>query len=373
MRAPDSIPSGLANAILEAAPYGVLITDVRADEPGPTILYANPAFCAMTGYRLEEIVGRSPRFLQGPRSSQSVLNRLRLALLNDTDFQGETTNYRADGTPFLMQWTVSRAADNSGTPYFFAFQRDVTEERQLEAIAAGRHLSKSLGSVFSGLRHEIGNPVNSIKTALEFLNERLPETSLPRIKTTLVSVLDELGRIEYLLHEFKSFNAFENPKPETIDLAIYLEKIIVRLRSSEPGTSVSLVLGPGTPTHPSFDPRVLQQVLINLLANAFDAVRGVGIGDGAPNVEIRVSGAGRGWTLEISDDGPPIAAETRAKLFRPFFTTKPHGSGIGLALTRRMVERLGGTVRFLEDMPRNTFQIWLPLAPAALGDSPEGR
>ena len=119
---------------VEQARESVLITEADPlDEPGPRIAYVNSAFEEMTGYTEEEVLGKTPRILQGPETSRPVLNSLQEALEAEEPWQGETTNYRKDGTPFLTQWNVAPVRDDDGNvEYWVSVQRDVTEERERE-------------------------------------------------------------------------------------------------------------------------------------------------------------------------------------------------------------------------------------------------
>ena len=119
----------------------ICITDAMVDEPGPRILYVNRGFEQMTGYTRSEVLGRTPRILQGPRSDRAELSRLREALTRGTFFIGETWNYRRDGSAFLMQWAVSPIHDESGqTACFLAVQRAIGREREQAIELASRRL-----------------------------------------------------------------------------------------------------------------------------------------------------------------------------------------------------------------------------------------
>lgn len=123
----------LLDAAISNVSESILITDTELDEPGPRILYANPAFETLTGYRLDEVVGRNPRFLQGPRTERAVLDRLRRTMEAGGTFYGESVNYRKDGSEFVMAWHVSPIKlDSHSIDYWVANQRDVTERRRLE-------------------------------------------------------------------------------------------------------------------------------------------------------------------------------------------------------------------------------------------------
>ena len=101
------------------AEFSVLVTEAELDEPGPRILHVNDVFTRMTGYTAEEVIGRSPRFLQGPDTRREVLDRLRSNLQAGLAFVGRTVNYRKNGEPFMLEWVIShiRDADYRTTHY----------------------------------------------------------------------------------------------------------------------------------------------------------------------------------------------------------------------------------------------------------------
>ncbi len=130
---PGSIAPGLLQAAVEASGEAILITSAELDEPGPRIEYANPAFTDMTGYELAEVLGRSPRFLQGPRTDRAVLDRLRASLQAGEPARGEAVNYRKDGSTYMVEWLITpvRCGDGQITHWVSA-QRDVTDRRGFE-------------------------------------------------------------------------------------------------------------------------------------------------------------------------------------------------------------------------------------------------
>jgi PAS domain S-box-containing protein len=101
----------------------VMITEAAAKSP---IVYVNAAFTELTGYTADEVLGQSPRLLQGPDTDAAVLERLTADMAASRVFEGKATNYRKDGTPFTMWWRVVPVMGSAGTPAFYvAFQRTV--------------------------------------------------------------------------------------------------------------------------------------------------------------------------------------------------------------------------------------------------------
>lgn len=140
----DFADRDLLLGVLAEVRDAVLVTDARLELPGPAIVYANPAFCDMTGYGADELEGQTPRLLQGPLTDQTLMQRLKGQLASGQSFFGETVNYRKDGSPFRMQWSI-RPFPATGTPrYFIAIQRDVTALRDLEQQ---RHQLQALADI----------------------------------------------------------------------------------------------------------------------------------------------------------------------------------------------------------------------------------
>ncbi|MBR2514574.1 MAG: EAL domain-containing protein [Halomonas sp.] len=103
----------LFEAAMWNSPDAVIVTTTELELPGPRILYANPAFCRMTGYEVEELLGQTPRMLQGPETDPKVLEALRESLICQEPFLGSTINYRKDGIPYQVEWSISHVRDKA--------------------------------------------------------------------------------------------------------------------------------------------------------------------------------------------------------------------------------------------------------------------
>jgi len=119
-------PGVLAHAV-DQSTSAVLITDAGLEGGGPLIVYANPAFCRMSGYRPEQLLGRSPRLLQGPLTDRALMASLRRHLQQGLPFAGSTVNYAADGRAYTVEWSISPVRDASGAiAYFVSVQNDIS-------------------------------------------------------------------------------------------------------------------------------------------------------------------------------------------------------------------------------------------------------
>ncbi|MDJ0678704.1 MAG: PAS domain S-box protein [Xenococcaceae cyanobacterium MO_167.B52] len=112
----------------------ILITEAEPiDEPGPRIIYANEAFTRTTGYTLKEILGKTPRILQGPKTNRQALAKVRKALLNWESVTVETINYRKDGSEFWVEFSIVAVANKEGKyTHWISVQRDITERKRTE-------------------------------------------------------------------------------------------------------------------------------------------------------------------------------------------------------------------------------------------------
>lgn len=149
---------GVLFAAVEASGEAVLITSADLEEPGPRIEYANPAFTRMSGYDVREVIGRSPRFLQGPKTEAAVIDRMRAALAAGEPFQGEAVNYRKDGSTYVVEWLITPMRDPDGRiTRWISAQRDVTE----------RHAAEERQSLLvRELHHRVRNTLATVQAVL---------------------------------------------------------------------------------------------------------------------------------------------------------------------------------------------------------------
>ena len=121
---PEPALSPVVDALITSSFDSVMVTEAGDSSSHTPIVFVNQAFTDLTGYTAEEVVGKSPAFLQGPETDRAVLDRLRDDLIAGRVFEGKATNYRKDGTPFTMHWRVAPVKEGSAAPkYYIAVQR----------------------------------------------------------------------------------------------------------------------------------------------------------------------------------------------------------------------------------------------------------
>jgi signal transduction histidine kinase len=218
---------------------------------------------------------------------------------------------------------------------------DVTEVRKMESVVEAANLTDKLGYVFSGIRHEIGNPVNSIKVALNVLRKNLDHYDRPTIAEFVDRSLMEVTRIEYLLKALKNYSLFESPDIQRIRMDDFIGNFIPLVRDEFERRRVELrVMCADDTGWAMADPRALHHVLLNLLTNAANAV------EDRPDGKVIISAMKSGpWVeIKVDDNGRGISEADQKNLFRPFFTSKQHGTGLGLVIVRKMVRKMDGRI-----------------------------
>jgi signal transduction histidine kinase len=215
----------------------------------------------------------------------------------------------------------------------------------------------NLGRITAGVAHEVKNPLNSMRIWLENLKASLPDVE--GLPLQAVRVLDsEIDRLDSVVKRFLDFTRPPEMHQEESSLKEILEEV---LAVEQPGfdranikVEARLDAGVGNVL---VDKPLLRQALINLLVNALEATPGGG------QLFVALRRRGEMAEIEIRDTGRGIAPEHRQRIFQLFFTTRPGGSGIGLASTFRTVQLHNGSIAFDSEVGRGTtFRIGLPLA-----------
>lgn len=157
------VRSGLLRSALEQSFNSVLITDAQPGPMGPRIVYANPAFCEMTGYSATELLGQTPRILQGALTSPEVLQTLRECLQAERFFRGSTINYRKDGRPYTVEWNISPVKDEAGvTTHYVSVQQDIS------AVTEARATSQLLAQALDATQDAV--MIANAQGEIEFVN-----------------------------------------------------------------------------------------------------------------------------------------------------------------------------------------------------------
>ncbi len=331
-------PSDLLTTVSRAASEWLSILDaldhlVILETAEGTVARCNQAAAAHMGLSVRQAVGESlaTRLWRDGECPAADTGKQTLRIRNSDDWFEHVSYPLADGRGVHLLVNIN-------------------DRQQLQAVAEGLNVSDNLNFMVTGIRHELGNPLNSLKMAMSVLRERLPSLQQSEILVYLTRMGEQVQRMEYLLQLLRSFSVSEVVQPTPTDLVQAVDSFIalscadlerqnVTLRAEH--TALPPIVG---------DARALQQVLSNLVANAVDARK--------PDSPLLITFAsekiGQRVVLVVTDNGSGMSPKQLSMLFRPFVSTKPHGSGLGLSIVRRLLATLGASIAFRSQVGTGT-------------------
>jgi len=322
---------------IEQAADSILITDLYG-----VIQYVNASFEKTIGWRRTESVGRKVSSIKVGLDEYENTEEIFSALLSGNVWQKTYKAIRRNGDIFDEEATISLVRDAEGNPLNYVFVcRDVTEARRLESIAEAVNMMDNVGYIFSGIRHELGNPINSVKTALTVLKQNLGKWKEEQIDVYIERCLTETARVEYLLRTLKTFSMHENPQMESVSLTDFIEKFVSLINSDFQQRNIKITLNDQSNIGEVLcDPRALHQVMLNLLTNSADSFEE----DKDGKITISLNREKNRIYVNVTDNGAGIGETQIKNLFKPFYTSKPDGNGLGLVIVRSMLGKMNGTI-----------------------------
>jgi PAS domain S-box-containing protein len=333
----------------------VIITEAEPiDAPGPRILYVNEAFTHITGYQPEEVLGKTPRILQGPKTDPTELHRVREALASWEPVTIEVINYRKDGSEFWNEFSLVPVADQKGWyTHWIAVQRDTTARKRADEIRLALEREKELSALkirfFSMASHEFRTPLSTALAAAQVLENSQPEwDNTEKRLRNLHRIQDSVRNMVQLLDDILTINRAEtgnlafNPKP--LNLELYCHHFVEEMNLNAGTQNLPTFTCKGTVQPISVDEKLLRSILSNLLSNAIKySPQGGGV---ALTLEYQANMA----LLKVEDQGIGIPLEDQKHLFEPFHRGKNvrtiSGTGLGLVVVKKCVDLHQGTICF---------------------------
>lgn len=296
------------------------------------------------GFTAQEIIGR-PILVLIPPELQSEETRILAKIRNGERIEHfQTVRLTKSGERIDVSLTISPVKDRQGNIMGAAkIVRNITRQKKLEAALHTTERLASVGRLAATVAHEINNPLESVLNFV-YLARQQPEIS-EQTKSYLTAADQEISRVAHIAQQTLGFYR-DNSRPTSLDAATMVREVIAIYESRARAKSVSL--------EPRVEPHLsvvalqgeLKQVLSNLLANAIDAcAKGSKIILGCRSSFNHATGM-RGVRVTVADNGCGISPHDQQKIFDPFFTTKKAvGTGLGLWITRDLLEKRGGNIR----------------------------
>lgn len=323
-------------AAIEMTRMPMIVTD--PNQPDNPVIFCNQAFLNTTGYEMHEVVGRNCRFLQGPETDRDVIANVRKAIEDKTDIAVEVQNYRKDGTMFWNALFVSPIFDRNGKLlYYFGSQLDITRRREAETALRRAQKMEAIGQLTGGIAHDFNNLLQVIIGNLQLARTVVDKPE--KLSRYHDAVMTAAQKAKSLTQQLLAFSRKQPLEARIVNL----NRIIVELRELLSKTlgshiDIELELAPDL-ANAQIDIIQLEMALINILANARDAMPGGGkVIISTENVTIVQGGhagrSGRYVQLSVRDTGEGMSPDVLAHITEPFFTTKEVGKGTGLGLAQ---------------------------------------
>ena len=326
-----------------------LTVGMRARDLNGKIIYVNPAFCKMTGFSSEQLVGTIPPMPYWiPEQLEEAYAMHQAVLAGEAPPDGfEMTFRRANGERFEALVYEARLIDGNGRHTgWMASVLDITERRRAEELARQQQEQLqftsrlvTMGEMASTLAHELNQPLAAIASynsgCLNLLQN--PDCQANEIRPALEKIGVQAQRAGKIIRRVHDFVRKSEPKRAPCQVAEVIEDCLgfVEAEARKRQTQIESQLPPTLPCVPA-DRLMLEQVLLNLIRNAMEAMnetpasmRLLKVAAWQDGQEIRIC---------VADQGTGITAETQQKLFTAFFTTKPEGMGVGLSICRSIIE-----------------------------------
>ncbi|TKD50810.1 histidine kinase famiy protein [Sphingomonas baiyangensis] len=358
-------------AAVETTRMPMIVTDPWQDDN--PIIFANNAFIRMTGYALEELIGRNCRLLQGPETDRSVIDQVRDAIRREEEVAVEVLNYRKNGSTFWNALFVSPVFDEAGKlKFFFASQLDISRRKEAEEALHQAQKMEAVGKLTGGIAHDFNNLLQVVLGYVDLLESRIDESDRAA-RRAIEAIGMAAGRGATLTQQLLAFAR----KQELRDRLLNLNTLI-----SDFGPIVDRHVGGDITIRRSFsddlwnsriDPVQAEMALLNLLANARDAMGCTGMVTIATENLVSTEDDPRANGLEpgeyvavsVSDTGTGVDEDAIDKIFDPFFSTKGvgKGTGLGLSMVYGFMRQSGGGVS-VENLPDGgaRFTLYFPRA-----------
>lgn len=343
-------------SILATVPDAMVVIDERG-----SIQSFSTAAEALFGYLASEVIGRNVNILMpSPYRDGHDAYLLRYLTTGERRIIGlgrAVTGMRKDGSTFPMELSVGEMHAGTGR-FFTGFCRDLTERHRAEARIQDQQLEllhmarfTALGEMASTLAHEINQPLTAITNYLKGsrrLLENSTEENAPMLREAVEKAAEQALRAGEVIRHLRDFVARGESERQVERLPVLIEEAssLALVGAREIDVRVSYQLDPAAELVLT-DRIQIQQVLLNLMRNAVEAMQG------APRRELQITTIARDdgmAEVSVIDTGPGLAPEVSAQLFQPFVTTKKQGMGVGLSICRTIVESHGGHI-WTEPMP----------------------
>ncbi|HLG17941.1 MAG TPA: histidine kinase N-terminal 7TM domain-containing protein [Blastocatellia bacterium] len=338
--------------------FSDVITILESDG---AIRYGSPSVESVLGYKPEDLSGRNFFDFFGLDPAQPIVGAFKNVVENSGEMSVEVSLRHSDGSSRTLEVTGANLLHHPAVSGIVLNCRDLTERKLLQQQLVQSEKLAAMGQLISGVAHELNNPLTAVIGYTQLLLENNSLDAQARRQLEVVG--SQAERTRRIVQNLLAFSRQHKPAHSEVNLNELLEQTL-ELRAYEMKVNGISVIRDLQPLPVIFaDGHQVQQVFLNTIINAEQAMAGNGGGTLTVKSETRLT-EGRMWArMSIADDGPGINPEDLGRVFDPFFTTKPigEGTGLGLSISYGIIKEHGGTIRVESGRePGATFVIELP-------------
>jgi PAS domain S-box-containing protein len=328
------------------------------------IVFWNPAAEQMTGYKAEEVIGKESHAIIHHTKKDGTPYSLDECPIDRAIQDGKTYHvsedifWKRDGTYFPVSYTITPILENGAVVGGVLTFTDITEQQKTEEFIRTSEKLSVAGQLAAGIAHEIRNPLTAIKGFIQLL-----QSELDKKKPYLHIIESEIQRIELILGELLVLAKPQATKFTKRDIGVLLQHVTALLDTQGILHNIQIVtkIDPSLPLI-ECDENGLKQVFINFLKNAMEAMKNGG------HIFIEAQKKDEHSVLiRFIDEGCGIPKEYLEKIGKPFFTTKEKGTGLGMMISKKIIEDHGGTMSIMSEVNKGTtVEVILPIRVSAL-------
>jgi two-component system, sporulation sensor kinase C len=351
----------LNRRIFRSVTSGIVVAS--ATEPDYPMTYVNPAFEVMTGYSLEEVLGKNCRFLQRSEREQPGLTLIREGLQLKRETVAVVRNYRKDGSEFWNELSLSPIRNAVGElTHFVSIQNDVSSRIAFEEALRESEKLATAGRLAASIAHEINNPLEAITNLIYIARGKCCD---PEAETYLEMADKELRRVAHITAQSLRFYR-QSTKPQAVRPTDLISSVLDLYESKFVQLGIAVIRKDRMCGSIVCLDSEVRQVISNLVRNAIDAMSATG---GKLLVRTREATEWRsdtkGVVITVADTGVGMAPETKANIYRAFYSTKGiAGTGLGLWVSTEIVDRHHGRLlvrsRTRQGSSGTVFELFLP-------------
>jgi len=322
------------------------------------VLFFNKAAEKIFGYSRKEVIGRDLNVIMSPSCSrnhrQAVTRYVTTRIPGRIGHETEMLSSRRNGDTFPASISFS-VTEVNGRLFFTGIVRDMTEKRALQEQIMRSERMAALGQLAAEITHEIKNPLMLIGGFAQQLSRVIDDKK--NLKKVNI-ITDEVKRLERLLADLREFHLPKTIASEKVDLNELLQEIYFMLKDDCEKKNIRIELNMrDNALLVTGDRNSLKQVFLNLFKNSMDAMEHGGV------LSIQTSLIGDQVEITVADEGCGIPEQDKEKIFSPFFTTKKYGTGLGLCISKRIIEEhVDGSLSMKSKEGKGTsFKVSLPV------------